>query len=168
MDQAGIELTTSRLRQLRQLPVVQHVRFTPLKSRQKTLLQWRARGSSISHCHWDSFLQYCLCVREFCFKYAYPMTVSGTEIRSALHFYSFDYKYLIVNACGFDMILTQDMAWCGHNKIMNSDIWIYVQLISFHNNAKYTVRDNLHLMSWRPADQTCRLFCIITLRPNDA
>ena len=35
MDQAGIELTTSRLRQLRQLPVVQHVRFTPLKSRQK-------------------------------------------------------------------------------------------------------------------------------------
>ena len=35
MDQTGIELTTSRLRQLRQLPVVQHVRFTPLKSRQK-------------------------------------------------------------------------------------------------------------------------------------
>ena len=35
MNQAGIELTTSRLRQLRQLPVVQHVRFTPLKSRQK-------------------------------------------------------------------------------------------------------------------------------------
>ena len=35
MDQAGIELTTSRLRQLRQLPVVQHVRFTPLKSRLK-------------------------------------------------------------------------------------------------------------------------------------
>ena len=35
MDPAGIELTTSRLRQLRQLPVVQHVRFTPLKSRQK-------------------------------------------------------------------------------------------------------------------------------------
>ena len=35
MDQAGIELTTSRLRQLHQLPVVQHVRFTPLKSRQK-------------------------------------------------------------------------------------------------------------------------------------
>ena len=31
----GIELTTSRLRQLRQLPVVQHVRFTPLKSRLK-------------------------------------------------------------------------------------------------------------------------------------
>ena len=44
VDQAGIELTTSRLRQLRQLPVVQHVRFTPLKSRQKTQLQWRARG----------------------------------------------------------------------------------------------------------------------------
>ena len=35
MDPAGIQLTTSRLRQLRQLPVVQHVRFTPLKSRQK-------------------------------------------------------------------------------------------------------------------------------------
>ena len=35
----GIELMTSRLRQLRQLPVVQHVRFTPLKSRQKTQLQ---------------------------------------------------------------------------------------------------------------------------------
>ena len=35
MDQAGIELTTSRLRQLRQLPVVQHVHFTPLKSRLK-------------------------------------------------------------------------------------------------------------------------------------
>ena len=31
----GIELTTSRLRQLRQLPVVQHVRFTPLILRQK-------------------------------------------------------------------------------------------------------------------------------------
>ena len=30
-----MELTTSRLRQLRQLPVVQHVRFTPLKSRKK-------------------------------------------------------------------------------------------------------------------------------------
>ena len=44
MDPAGIELTTSRLRQHRQLPVVQHVRFTPLKSRQKTQLQWRARG----------------------------------------------------------------------------------------------------------------------------
>ena len=35
VDPAGIELTTSRLRQLRQLPVVQHVRFTPLKSRLK-------------------------------------------------------------------------------------------------------------------------------------
>ena len=35
MDPAGIELTTSRLRQLRQLPVVQHDRFTPLKLRQK-------------------------------------------------------------------------------------------------------------------------------------
>ena len=35
MDPAGIELTTSRLRQFRQLPVVQHVRFTPLKLRQK-------------------------------------------------------------------------------------------------------------------------------------
>ena len=44
VDPAGIELTTSRLRQLRQLPVVQHVRFTPLKSRQKTQLQWHARG----------------------------------------------------------------------------------------------------------------------------
>ena len=37
VDPAGIELTTSRLRQLRQLPVVQHVRFTPLKSRQKCI-----------------------------------------------------------------------------------------------------------------------------------
>ena len=44
VDPAGIELTTSRLRQLRQLPVVQHVRFTPLKSRQKTQLHWHARG----------------------------------------------------------------------------------------------------------------------------
>ena len=44
VDPAGIELTTSRLRQLRQLPVVQHVRFTPLKLRQKTQLQWHARG----------------------------------------------------------------------------------------------------------------------------
>ena len=35
MDTTGIELTTSRLKQLRQLPVVQHVCFTPLKSRQK-------------------------------------------------------------------------------------------------------------------------------------
>ena len=35
MDPAGIELTTSRLRQLRQLPVVQHVRFMPLKLCQK-------------------------------------------------------------------------------------------------------------------------------------
>ena len=40
VDPAGIELTTSRLRQLRQLPVVQHVRFTPLKSRQKTQFQY--------------------------------------------------------------------------------------------------------------------------------
>ena len=31
MDPAGIGLTTSRLRQLRQLPVVQHVHFMPLK-----------------------------------------------------------------------------------------------------------------------------------------
>ena len=44
VDPAGIELTTSRLRQLRQLPVVQHVRFTPLKSRLKTQLQWHAGG----------------------------------------------------------------------------------------------------------------------------
>ena len=33
---AGIELTTSRLRQLRQLPVVLHVRFTPVTCDQKT------------------------------------------------------------------------------------------------------------------------------------
>ena len=45
-EPGGIELTTSRLRQLRQLPVVQHVRFTPLKLRQKTQLQWHARGST--------------------------------------------------------------------------------------------------------------------------
>ena len=43
-DPAGIELTTSRLRQLRQLPVDQHVRVTPLKLRLKTQLQWHARG----------------------------------------------------------------------------------------------------------------------------
>ena len=35
VDPAGIELTTSRLRQLRQLLVVQHVHFTPLKLRKK-------------------------------------------------------------------------------------------------------------------------------------
>ena len=34
-DPAGIELTTSRLRQLHHLPVDQHVRFTPLKLRKK-------------------------------------------------------------------------------------------------------------------------------------
>ena len=31
VDRVGIELTTARLRQPRQLPVVQHVRFMPLK-----------------------------------------------------------------------------------------------------------------------------------------
>ena len=35
MDPAGIELTASRLRQLRQLLVVQHVRNMPLKLRKK-------------------------------------------------------------------------------------------------------------------------------------
>ena len=56
MDQTGIELTTSRLRQLRQLPVVQHVRFTPLKSRQKNatpmtcpLLHWTTDNLSGMH-----------------------------------------------------------------------------------------------------------------------
>ena len=44
MDPAGIGLTTSRLRQHRQLPVVQHVRFTQLELCQKTQSQWRARG----------------------------------------------------------------------------------------------------------------------------
>ena len=42
VNPAGIELTTSRLRQLRQLPVVQHVRFTPLQLRKKTQLEWHA------------------------------------------------------------------------------------------------------------------------------
>ena len=43
---AGFELATleSRLGQHRQLPVVQHVRFMPPISRQKTESQWRARG----------------------------------------------------------------------------------------------------------------------------
>ena len=61
----GIELTTSRLRQLRQLPVVQHVRFTPLKSRQKTQLQWRARGctgqlTTCLECTWCQFQHVCV------------------------------------------------------------------------------------------------------------
>ena len=61
VDQAGIELTTSRLRQLRQLPVVQHVRFTPLISRQKTQLQWRARGctgqlTTCLECTWWQYI----------------------------------------------------------------------------------------------------------------
>ena len=67
MDQAGFELTTSRLRQLRQLPVVQHVRFTPLKSRQKTQLQWRARGctgqlSTCLECTWCQFQHLCVLI----------------------------------------------------------------------------------------------------------
>ena len=67
MDQAGIELTTSRLRQLRQLPVVQHVRFTPLKSRQKTQLQWRARGctgqlTTCLECTWCQFQHLCVLI----------------------------------------------------------------------------------------------------------
>ena len=44
VDPVGIELTTSRLRQLRQLPVVRHDRFTPLKLCQKTQFQWHARS----------------------------------------------------------------------------------------------------------------------------
>ena len=69
MDQAGIELTTSRLRQLRQLPVVQHVRFTPLKSRQKTQLQWRARGctgqlTTCLECTWCQFQHLCVLIFE--------------------------------------------------------------------------------------------------------
>ena len=44
VDPAGIELMTCRLRQLRQLPVVQHVRFMPLKLCLKTQFQWHARG----------------------------------------------------------------------------------------------------------------------------
>ena len=50
MDPAGIELTTSRLRQLRQLPVVQHVRFTPLKSRHyiRKVLFWSTQQLSCS------------------------------------------------------------------------------------------------------------------------
>ena len=60
VDQAGIELTTSRLSQLRQLPVVQHVRFTPLNSGQKTQLQSRARGctgqmTTCLECTWCQF-----------------------------------------------------------------------------------------------------------------
>ena len=35
MDPVGIAFTTLRLRQLRQLPVVQHIRFMPLKLYQK-------------------------------------------------------------------------------------------------------------------------------------
>ena len=67
VDQAGIELTTSRLRQLRQLPVVQHVRFTPLKSRQKTQLQWRARGctgqlTTCLECTWCQFQHLCVLI----------------------------------------------------------------------------------------------------------
>ena len=67
MDPAGIELTTSRLRQLRQLPVVQHVRFTPLKSRQKTQLQWRARGctgqlTTCLECTWCQFQHLCVLI----------------------------------------------------------------------------------------------------------
>ena len=67
MDQAGIELTTSRLRQLRQLPVVQHVRFTPLKSRLKTQLQWRARGctgqlTTCLECTWCQFQHLCVLI----------------------------------------------------------------------------------------------------------
>ena len=67
MDQAGFELTTSRLRQLRQLPVVQHVRFTPLKSRQKTQLQWRARGctgqlTTCLECTWCQFQHLCVLI----------------------------------------------------------------------------------------------------------
>ena len=56
VDPAGIELTTSRLRQLRQLPVVQHVRFTPLKSRHKNAtpmtcpwLRWTTDNPSGMH-----------------------------------------------------------------------------------------------------------------------
>ena len=45
----GIELTTSRLRQLRQLPVVQHVRFTPLKLRQKN-----ATPMACPRLHWTT------------------------------------------------------------------------------------------------------------------
>ena len=44
---AGIELTASRLMQLRQLPVVQHDRFTPLKLCQKTQFQWHVGGFTI-------------------------------------------------------------------------------------------------------------------------
>ena len=67
MDKAGFELTTSRLRQLRQLPVVQHVRFTPLKSRQKTQLQWRARGctgqlTACLECTWCQFQHLCVLI----------------------------------------------------------------------------------------------------------
>ena len=63
----GIELTTSRLRQLRQLPAVQHVRFTPLKSRQKTQLQWRARGctgqlTTCLECTWCQFQHLCVLI----------------------------------------------------------------------------------------------------------
>ena len=39
----GSDLTTSRLRQHRQLPVVQHVRFMPLKMCLKTQSQWHAQ-----------------------------------------------------------------------------------------------------------------------------
>ena len=44
VDSVGIELTTSRLRHPRHLPVVQHVRFMPLKLFLKTQSQWHARG----------------------------------------------------------------------------------------------------------------------------
>ena len=44
LSPTGIELTTSRLRQLRQLPVAQYVRFMPLKLCQKTQSQLYARG----------------------------------------------------------------------------------------------------------------------------
>ena len=43
VDRAGIELTTSRLRQHPQLSVVQHYWFMPLKLYLKTQSQWHAR-----------------------------------------------------------------------------------------------------------------------------
>ena len=56
MDPVGIELITSRLWQLRQLAVVQHVRFMPLKLCRKTQSQWHARGcpEQRTNLHWHA------------------------------------------------------------------------------------------------------------------
>ena len=107
MDQAGIELTTSRLRQLRQLPVVQHVRFTELsRIKQKTWTRQSVPMINIHtyihtdiHTYIHTYIHTCM--------HAYIHACMHTYIRTHVHTYIHTY----IHTC---LLLLISMLW--HSK----------------------------------------------------